>query len=87
MEQLKRHVNTQLERMDKKASVASITILELKSRVHILETALETSLDFDPRTDESPWASPGEFVELVTPEVDVLFREGQGEMEPSNEQQ
>ena len=87
MEQLKRHVNTQLERMDKKASVASVTISELKSRVHILETALETSLDFDPHTDESPWASPGEFVELVTPEVDVLFREGQGEMEPSNEQQ
>ena len=87
MEQLKRHVNTQLERMDKRASVASVTISELKSRVHILETALETSLDFDPRTDESPWASPGEFVELVTPEVDVLFCEGQGEMEPSNEQQ
>ena len=74
MEQVKRHVNTQLERMDKGASVASVTISELKSRVHILETALETSLDFDPRTDESPWASPGEFVELVTPEVDVLFR-------------
>ena len=87
MENLKRHVNTQLERMDKKASVASVTISELKSRVHILETAIETSLDFDPRIDESPWASPGEFVGLVTPKADVLFREGQGEMESSNEQQ
>ena len=87
MEKLKRHVNTQLERMDKKTSVASVTISQLKSRVHILETSMETNLDFDPHTDQPSWAFPGELVELNTPEIDILFREEQEELEPSNEQQ
>ena len=87
MEKLKRHVNTQLERIDKKTSVASVTISELKSRVHILETSMETNLDFDPHADQPSWAFPGELVELNTPEIDILFCEEQEELEPSNEQQ
>ena len=87
MEKLKKHINTQLERMDKKTSVASVTISELKSRVHILETSMETNLDFDPHTDQATWAFPGELVELNTPEIDILFCEEQEELEPSNEQQ
>ena len=80
-------MNTQLERMDKKISVASVTISELKSRVHILETAMETNLDFDPHADQPSWVFPGELVELNTPEIDVLFRKEQEELGPPNEQQ
>ena len=87
MEKFKKHVNTQLERMDKKTSVASVTVSELKSRVHILETSSKTNLDFDPHTDQPSWAFPGELVELNTPEIDILFHEEQEELEPSNEQQ
>ena len=86
MEKFKKHVNTQLERMDKKTSVASVTISELKSRVHMLETSMETNLDFDPHTDQPSWAFPGELVELNTPEIGILFREEQEELKPSNEQ-
>ena len=87
MEKLKKHVNTQLERMDKKTSVASVTISELKSRVYILETAMETNLDFDPHADQPSWVFPGELVELNTPENDVLFHEEPKELGPPNEQQ
>ena len=67
--------------------MASVTISELKSRVHILETAMETNLDFDPHTDQSSWVFPGELVELNTSEIDVLFREEQEELGPPSEQQ
>ena len=87
MEKFKKHVNTQLERMDKKTSVASVTISELKSRVYILETAMETNLDFDPHADQPSWVFPGELVELNTPENDVLFCEEPEELGPPNEQQ
>ena len=87
MEKLKKHINTQLERMDKKTSVASVTISELKSRVYILETAMETNLDFDPHADQPSWVFPGELVELNTPENNVLFREEPEELGPPNEQQ
>ena len=87
MEKLQKHVNTQLERMDKKTSVASVTISELKSRVYILETAMETNLDFDPHADQPSWVFPGELVELNTPENDVLFHEEPEELGPPNEQQ
>ena len=87
IEKLKKHMNTQLERMDKKTSVASVTISELKSQVYILETAMETNLDFDQHADQPSWAFPGELVELNTPEIDISFREEQEELGPSNEQQ
>ena len=79
-------MNIQLERMDKKTSVASVTISELKSRMHLLETALETSLDYDPHEDQPLWMLPGELVELNSPENDILFHEEQEEeLEPPNE--
>ena len=34
MEKLKKHVNTHLERMDKKTSMTSVTISEIRSQVH-----------------------------------------------------
>ena len=49
----KKHMDTQLERMDKKTSVASVAISELKTHMHLLKTALETSLDYDPHEDQS----------------------------------
>ena len=80
-------MNTQLERMDKKTSVASVTISELKSRVHILETAMETNLNFDPHADQPSWEFPGELVELNTSEIDVSFHEEKEELGPPSEQQ
>ena len=41
MEKLKKHVNTQLERTDKKTSVTSVTISELWSQVHGLAATLQ----------------------------------------------
>ena len=82
----KKHMNTQLERMDKKTSVALVTISELKTRMHLLETALETSLDYDPHEDQPMWMSLEELVELNPPEDNVLFHEEQGKLETPNEQ-
>ena len=82
----KKHMNTQLERMDKKTSVASVAISELKTRMHLLETALETSLDYDPHEDQPMWMSLEELVELNPPEDNVLFHEEQGKLETPNEQ-
>ena len=87
MEKLKKHINTQLERMDKKTSVASITISELRSRVQMLETAMEANLDFISQTDQLSWVFPGDIVELNAPENNVLFREKQEEPGPPNDQQ
>ena len=82
----RKHMNTQLERMDKKTSVASVAISELKTRMHLLETALETSLDYDPHEDQPRWMSLEELVELNPPEDNVSFHEEQGKLETPNEQ-
>ena len=41
MEKLKRHVTMHLERMDKKTSIASVTISEIRSQNHRLESTIE----------------------------------------------
>ena len=82
----KKHMNTQLERMDKKTSVASVAISELKTRMHLLKTALETSLNYDPHEDQPMWMSLEELVELNPPEDNVSFHEEQGKLETPNEQ-
>ena len=84
--QFRKHMNTQLERMDKKTSVASVAISELKTRMHLLETALEMNLDYDPHEDQPMWMSLEELVELNPPEDNVLFHEEQGKLETPNEQ-
>ena len=86
IEKFRKHMNTQLERMDKKTSVASVAISELKSRMHLLETTLETSLDYDPHEDQPLWMSFEELVELKIPEDNVLIHEEQEELETLNEQ-
>ena len=87
MEKLKNHVNTQLERTDKKTSVTSVTISELRSQVHRLAVTLEANLDYIPPLDQSSWVFPGDILEINAPEDDVLFREEQEEPGPPNDQQ
>ena len=84
--QFRKRMNTQLERMDKKTSVASVTISELRIRVHLLEAALETNLDYDPHEDQPMWMSLEELVELNPPEDNVLFHEEQGKLKTPNGQ-
>ena len=87
MEKLKKHVNTQLERTDKKTSVTSVTISELRSQVHGLAATLEANLDYIPPPDQPSWVFPGDIVEINAPEHNVLFREEQEEPGPPNDQQ
>ena len=84
--QFRKHMNTQLERMDKKTSVASVTISELRTRIHLLETALETSLDYDPHEDQPMWMSLEELVELTPLEDNEPFHEEQRKLKTPNEQ-
>ena len=87
MEKLKKHVNTQLERTDKRTSVTSVTISELRSQVHGLAATLEANLDYISLPDHPSWVFPGDIVQINAPEGDVLFHEEQEEPEPPNDQQ
>ena len=87
MEKLKKHVNTQLERTDKRTSVTSVAISELRSQVHRLAATLEANLDYIPPPDHPSWVFPGDIVEVNAPEDDILFREEQEEPGPLNDQQ
>ena len=87
VEKLKKHMNTQLERTDKRTSVTSVTISELWSQVHGLAATLEANFDDIPLPDQPSWVFPGDIVEINTPEDDVLFREEQEEPGPPNDQQ
>ena len=44
MEKLKKHVNIHLERTDKKTSITSVTISEIRSQIHQLEATIEGNL-------------------------------------------
>ena len=82
MEKLKKHVNTQLERIDKKTSVTSVTI---RSQMHRLEAIIEGNFDYIPEPDRPSWVFSGEIVKLQTSKEDSLFHDTQGESLPSNE--
>ena len=84
MEKLKRHVNTQLERIDKKTSVTSVTISEVRSQVHRLEAVIEGNFDHIPEPDRPIWVFPGEIVKLQTSEEDNSFHDTHEESLPSN---
>ena len=51
MERLKKHVNTHLERTDKKTSVISLTISEVRSQLYRLEATVEGNFDHIPEPD------------------------------------
>ena len=75
MEKLKKHVNTHLERIDKKTSVTSVTVSEIRSQIHRLETTMEENFENIPKPDKPSWVFPGDIVELHAPEDDILFHE------------
>ena len=73
LEKLKRHVNMHLERMDKKTSITSVTISEIRSQVHKIESAIEASYEKIPEPNRPSWIFPGGIVELHAPEDDIIF--------------
>ena len=85
MEKLKKQVNIQLERTDKRTSVTSVTISELRLQVHGLAAILEANFNDIPPPDQPSWVFPGDIVEINAPEDDVLFHEEQ-EPETPNDQ-
>ena len=88
MEKLKKHVNTHLERMDKKTSVASVTISEIRSQIHRLENTIEGNFEYIPEPDSPSWVFPGDIVELHAPEDDIIFHdEGDSETSPNRQHQ
>ena len=88
MEKLKKHVNIHLERTDKKTSVTSVTISEIRSQIHRLETTIEGNFEHIPEPDQPSWVFPGDIVEIHAPEEDVLFHgECDGQVPPNDHQQ
>ena len=75
MEKLKRHVNMHLERMDKKTSITSVTISEIRSQVHKIESTIEESYEKIPEPNSPSWMLPGDIVELHAPEDDIIFHD------------
>ena len=64
MEKLKKHVDIHLERTDKKTSVTSVTISEIRSQIHRLETTIEGNFEHIPEPDQPSWVFPGDIVEI-----------------------
>ena len=88
MKKLKKHVNTHLERMDKKTGVASVAMSEIRSRIHRLENTVEGNFEHIPESNSPSWVFPRDMVELHAPEDDIIFRdEGGGETLPNRQQQ
>ena len=88
MEKLKRHVNMHLERMDKKTSITSVTISEIRTQIHKIENTIEESCEEIPEPSTPSWIFPGDTVELHAPEDDTIFHdESDDETSINREQQ
>ena len=87
MEKLKKHVNIHLERTDKKTSVTSVTISEIRSQIHRLEATIEGNFEHMPEPNQPSWVFPGDIVQIHTPEDDPLFCEWSEEQVPPNSHQ
>ena len=87
MEKLKKHVDIHLERTDKKTSVTLVTISEIRSQIHRLETTIERNFEHIPELDQTSWIFPGDIVEIHVPEEDILFHGEHDGQVPSNEHQ
>ena len=74
-EKLKKHVNIHLERTDKKTSITSVTISEIRSQIHRLEATIEGNFEHIPEPDQPSWVFPGDIVQIHAPEDDTLFCE------------
>ena len=84
MKKLKKHVNTHLERMDKKTSVTSVTLSEIRSQIHRLENTMEGNFDHIPEPDNPSWVFPGDIVKLHAPEDDIIFHDEDASEIPPN---
>ena len=84
MEKLKKHVNIHLERTDKKTSVTSVTISEIRSQIHRLEATIEGNFEHILEPDQPSWVFPGDIVQIHAPEDDTLFCEEFEEQVPFN---
>ena len=83
-EKLKKHVGIHVERTDKKTSVTSVTISEIRSQIHRLETTIEGNFEHIPEPDQPSWVFPGDIVKIHAPEDDILFHEESEGKIPSN---
>ena len=84
MEKLKKHVNVHLERTDKKTTITSVTISEIRSQIHRLEATIEGNFENIPEPNQPSWVFPGDIVQIHAPENDTLFLEEFDEQEPFN---
>ena len=84
MEKLKKHVNAQLERVDKKTSVTSVTISEMRTQVHQLKAVIEGNFEHILEPDQPSWVFPGEIIKLQTSEEDSLFHDTHEGTLPTN---
>ena len=84
MEKLKKHVNIHLERTDKKTSITSVTISEIRSQIHQLEATIEGNFEHIQEPDQPSWVFPGDIVHIHAPEDDTLFCEEFEEQVPFN---
>ena len=75
-----------LERMDKKTSIVSVTISEIRFQIHRLESAIEGNYEQIPEPNSPSWVFPGDIVELHAPEDDIIFHDESDET-PTNRQQ
>ena len=87
MEKLKKHVDTHLERTDKKTSVTLVTISEIRSQIHRLVTTMEGNFEHIPEPDKPSSVFPGDIVEIHAPEDDILYHEESDRQIPSNDHQ
>ena len=86
-EKLKKHVNIHLERTDKKTSITSVTISEIRSQIHRLETTIEGNFEHIPEPNQPSWVFPGDTVQIHALENDTLFCEEFEEQVPFNKHQ
>ena len=88
IEKLKGHVNMHLERMDKKTSIASVTMSEIRFQIHRLENTIAGNFKHIPEPGSPSWVFPGDIVELHAPEDDIIFHdEGDSDTPPNRQQQ
>ena len=87
VEKLKRHVNMYLERMDKKTSITSVTLSEIRSQVHKIESAIEERYEQIPEPNRPSWMFPGDIVELHAPEDDIIFHDKSDDETTTNGEQ
>ena len=84
MEKLKKHVNTHLERLDKKTSITTVTILEVRSQIHRLENTMEDHLRHMTEPDNPSWVFPVDIVQVNTPEDSTIFHDQGNDETPPN---